>query len=120
MLSLPFAAWSYARFDRWAYTVDWSAVALWITAVGTAILAAGVIVALWGLWDSRKTRDGELVTELSRRWNEEETLESKMAYTAHGPSGIVALLERLYVRRELNPRAPPTWLFSTSSSIGPR
>jgi hypothetical protein len=73
--------------------IDWTA---WITAVATSLLAGGVLVAIVGLWDARKTRHGQLVTDLSRRWDEPLTAESMILYSIHGHAGIVDLLERLY------------------------
>jgi hypothetical protein len=79
---------------------DWAA---WITAgatvfiaIGTAVLAGGVLVALWGLGDARKTRYGQLITDLSSRWDSPNMIESIMGYSAHGPDGVVNLIERLY------------------------
>lgn len=78
----------------WLDANQW--LAIWLTGVGTAILAVGVVVALIGLWDARKTRDGELVTQLGARWSDEAMTESRMAYSGHGPSGTIALLERVF------------------------
>lgn len=73
--------------------IDWAA---WITAISTAVLAAGVLVALWGIVDARRTRDGQLVTDLSRRWDEPLVHESIVAHHVHGQPGTIDLIRRLY------------------------
>jgi hypothetical protein len=87
---------SYGRLDRWADHANWDSIALVATGAGTLVLAAGVVIALIGFWDARKTRDGELVIELSQRWNEPETIESKQAYSIERADEIADLIDRLY------------------------
>jgi hypothetical protein len=87
---------SYARLDHWVDQVNWDSVALVATGVGTLILAVGVIIALFGFWDARKTRDGELVIELSHRWNEPATVESRQAYSNERASELADMIDRLY------------------------
>jgi hypothetical protein len=96
---LVYSIWS--RLHSWLDGNQW--LATWLIGIGTAVLAIGVLIALWGLRDSRKTRDGELLADLSRRWSEHDMEESIMAYSTHGPTGIVALATRLY---DLPPDAP--------------
>jgi hypothetical protein len=72
---------------------DWAG---WITAIATALLVVGAIAALWALQDARKTRDGQLVTDISRRWDETATIASIVAFSDQGPTGIITLLDRIY------------------------
>jgi hypothetical protein len=72
--------------------------------LATWILAAGVAFAAIALWDSHKTRDGELLADLSRRWSDASMEESMMAYSLNGPSRITALARILYAAA---PEAPP-------------
>src|SRR5579862_2267972 len=67
-----------------------------VLAISTAVLAVGVVIAAWQLRDARKTRDGELLADLSRRWSEPAMEESLMTYPSHGPAEVTALAERLY------------------------
>jgi hypothetical protein len=76
--------------------LDWLGDPIWVTAAATSVLAAGVVVALFGLRDARKTRDGELVIELSQRWNEPETVESRQLYSVRKASELAELVDRLY------------------------
>jgi hypothetical protein len=74
--------------------------------LATWILAVGVALAGWAFWDSRKTRDGELLTDLSRRWDETATVDSMRAYsTGGGPSRIIDLAKKLYEASEDDPPA---------------
>jgi hypothetical protein len=85
-----------AHFYHPARHVNWDSIALSATALGTLILAGGVIVALFGLWDSKKTRHGALVTELSARWDDFPVSESLQLFSQHGPHGVIELVERVY------------------------
>jgi hypothetical protein len=87
---------SYAGLDRWVDHVNWDSVALVATGVGTLVLAGGVILAVFGLWDAKKTRHGNLLTDLSRRWDDPLTMESLMLFSEHGPQGVTELAERTY------------------------
>jgi hypothetical protein len=93
--------------------VEWATI---LNAVGTllsaVVLGATAIYAyrsarsaLRALEDSRRTRHAQLVTDLSRRWDEADTVESMMAYSAHGPSGISDLARRLYGASKNDPPA---------------
>lgn len=81
---------------------DWPA---WITAISTAVLAIGVGAALYSLWEARRTRDGQLVTDLARRWEAPEMMEAIVEFADHGPTGISQLLDRLYPADPLAPLA---------------
>jgi hypothetical protein len=48
------------------------------------------------LRDARRTRHGELLTELSRRWEETPIIRSQRLFSAHGSEGIVALVRKVY------------------------
>lgn len=93
MILLLSLAGKFGQFYDWLDRTD---VALWVTAIATAVLAVGVFFALLGLWDARKTRDGQLVIDLARRWNEQDTVESKVAFSVEGPTKIIALMQRAY------------------------
>lgn len=68
----------------------------WVTAGATVAVAAGVVVALLGFWDARKTRDGQLLSDLSERWDHAASIDSLVAFTEHGPHGLVILIKRVY------------------------
>jgi hypothetical protein len=93
--------------------VEWATILIAVgTLLSAAILGATAVYvyrsarsALAGLEDARRTRHAQLVTDLSRRWDEPDTVESMMAYSAHGPSGISALARRLYGASEKEPPA---------------
>ena len=80
--------------------MDWPA---WITAIATVGLALGVAVALFSLWDARKTRDGQLVTDIARRWSDPDMVGSLREFSEYGPTGLIELLERVY---EADPTKP--------------
>lgn len=91
----------------WLYPKDWPA---WITAVSTgvlaaatSVLAAAAIVALQslsaareGLEDARRTRHAQLITDLSRRWDEPLAKESRNLNGELGTSGIMVAVDRIY------------------------
>jgi hypothetical protein len=77
---------------------DWPA---WITAGGTAIVAAFALVALASLRDARRTRHAAIVTDLSRRWDEPDATEARRRSGDYEPRALVELVERIY-------KPPPT------------
>lgn len=73
--------------------IDWPA---WITAVA-AVVALGIgAVAVLGLLDARRTRHAQLVTDLSRRWDEPLATESREIDGEYDTRTLVALLDRVY------------------------
>ncbi len=84
---------------------DWSS---WVTAVATGVLALAALatlivvyetaaVARSGLDDARKTRHAQLLTDLSRRWDEAQMIESRKLYSLHGPKWVLGMVEKLYI-----------------------
>jgi hypothetical protein len=84
--------------------IDWAA---WIAAggaivgAGAAVVAAVVIVktaryARESLDDAKKTRHAQLVTDLSRRWDDPEIIESSSLGAQHASAGILEVINRLY------------------------
>lgn len=94
-------------FWHWTHHANWDSISLFATGAGTLILALGVGLALVSLWDSRRTRDGELVLELSRRWNEPETVASRRAFSEKKPAEVVALVNKLYPATATGETASP-------------
>jgi hypothetical protein len=77
------------------------------TAVGTVLLAVAAIAtlivviktastAVESLNDAKKTRHGQLVTDLSRRWDEPLMVDSIKLFSEHAAGGTRALIARLY------------------------
>lgn len=81
--------------------IDWAA---WIsagaTAVGVVIVAVTAWFALDSLRDARRTRHAQLITEISRRWDEPLIIESVKLHSEHATDGIMALNQRLYLPPE--------------------
>jgi hypothetical protein len=67
-----------------------------VTAAATLLTAAGIFVALYGLADARRTRHAQIVTDLSERWDSEESAESQRAFLLQGSDAVGALFRRLY------------------------
>jgi len=75
-------------------------VAAWITAGatvgGTLILLATAILALRSLADAKRTRHGQLVVELSRRWEAPELRATLQEYGRIQNAGITQLIDKLF------------------------
>jgi hypothetical protein len=69
---------------------------VWISAWATLGLALAASVALFSLIDARRTRHGQVVTELSRRWDDPFILESVTLGREYAPSGTLELVEALW------------------------
>jgi hypothetical protein len=69
---------------------------VWITAYATVSLAIAACFGLRSLRDARKTRHGEVLTELSRRWDDHLVLKSLTLGRKYGPSGTLALVDALW------------------------
>jgi hypothetical protein len=79
---------------------DWL---VWVTAistgaiaVGTAVLAGGIVVALAGLADARRTRHGLLLADLSRRWDEPVMVQSQQLFARYATADLLELVEKLF------------------------
>lgn len=76
---------------------DWATVTAAVsTAVATALLIFSAIFAVRQLRDARQTRHGALITDLSRRWDEELIVRSQVLYSRYTETGIVTLVEKIY------------------------
>lgn len=77
--------------------IDWPA---WIAAVAAAVTTVVVVLsaifALHGLWDARRTRYGQLITELQRQWTEPAVVESIRLHTEYNADRLAALAERMF------------------------
>jgi hypothetical protein len=91
--------------------IDWAA---WIAAVATVFAAGATVVTAYivfrtanlakeTLADARRTRHAQLVTELSKRWDDPEIIESSSIGAEHASSGILGLLESLYTPKPKHP-----------------
>lgn len=79
--------------------------AVWLTALGTLVLAGAAVTALVGLRslrDARRTRHAELLADLSRRWDEPLAAESRLISGEYDSRALLDLLGRIY--------DPPSWL----------
>jgi hypothetical protein len=72
---------------------DWAA---WITAISTGVLAVGVLVAVFGFWDAKRTRHGQLITDLSIRWEEQPIVDGLKLLGREQDAEIEALVKRLF------------------------
>jgi hypothetical protein len=83
---------------------DW---ALWVTAVATGILALAALgtliivfetakIALSSVDDARKTRHGQLVVDLAKRWDERAVVESQALFGEWENSGLSDLVQVLF------------------------
>jgi hypothetical protein len=76
---------------------DWAEITSAISAaVTTLIVGATAVFALRGLRDARRTRDGQLVSDLSRRWDEPLTVQAQKLFADYTTEGIVTLVHRVY------------------------
>lgn len=76
---------------------DWLAWAsLILTAVTVVVLSVSAGFILNGIKDSRRTRHGQLVVDLTRRWDEPLVVESLQMLGAYENEELVALVKRLY------------------------
>src|SRR6266511_2622383 len=83
----------------WLHPKDWPG---WLTAVGTCVIAGFAIVALFSFRDARRTRHAELLSDLSRRWDEPLAADSREVAGEYDSRALVGLLTRIY--------EPPSWL----------
>ncbi len=72
---------------------DWATKA---AGIGSIVIAVAAMLALGSLVDARKMRHGQLFADLSRRWDDERTLESQKAFRAWGPGGTIKLIDELW------------------------
>lgn len=68
-------------------------VANWLT---FAVILVSAILAGLAILDARRTRDGQLVADLSRRWDEPAIIRSQRMFARYTSAGIVDLVEKIY------------------------
>jgi hypothetical protein len=77
--------------------IDWPA---WISAgaaVATlAIVAFTAIFALMSLQDARRTRHGQLITDLMRDWTDPLVMEAHRLHARYGEKDILALVDKVF------------------------
>jgi len=69
---------------------------VWVTAGATSALVVVGSVAILGLLDARKTRHGQVISELARRWDDALVLESLTLGREYGPTGTRELVHALW------------------------
>ena len=74
----------------WDYVVQAAPV------VGPLLVLAGLAFAWRQLRESRRTRHGQLIMDLSRRWDDADVLESARLLRLQGPEALVALVDMLW------------------------
>src|SRR4051812_3009366 len=90
------------RLGDWLGGVEWSKPdwALTTTAIATAftalVLGVTAVVVYRQLRDARRTREGELLTDLSRRWDEPLVIDSQILYGRYTEKGITDLVVKVY------------------------
>ncbi|HEX6700403.1 MAG TPA: hypothetical protein VF101_06685 [Gaiellaceae bacterium] len=67
-----------------------------LTAIGTCVIAAFAVVALFSLRDARRTRHASLLTDLSGRWDDPLAVGSREAGGEYDSAALVALVDRTY------------------------
>jgi hypothetical protein len=105
----PLSLWYF-----WPSHVNWATTAAVISAL--AAIATFVVLGLTAFYaymtaqtalsglrdaqrsldDAKTTRHGQVLTELSRRWDEERTKESIAMFNAYGVAGTLRLIRHLY------------------------
>jgi hypothetical protein len=97
-----------SRWLEWDAFADWFEATAWSdpnwaevtaavsTSVATLILIVTAIYAGRQLADARRTRDGALLVELSRRWDEKPILDSQELFAEYGNDGIIELIRKVY------------------------
>ncbi|MDQ3857479.1 MAG: DUF4760 domain-containing protein [Actinomycetota bacterium] len=90
--------------------IDWPA---WISALAsllTLIVVALTAVAAYGaLRDARRTRHGELITELSRQWSDPAVVQSIRLHGEYSAASLDALVERLFGPADEKPQDEGDW-----------
>ncbi len=77
--------------------VDWASATTAIATVATAlILLVTAILALRSLADARRTRDGQLVVDLARRWDEPLIVQSLEMLGNHSSDALAELVRKVY------------------------
>lgn len=74
-------------------------VATWAVAAGTFLLAFFALLALRGLGDSRRTRHSAVMTDLSRRWDEETLRRSRQEMAIRSSREIARISRRWWFSR---------------------
>jgi hypothetical protein len=73
--------------------VDW---ATKTTAISSIVLAGAALFALESLSDAKKTRHGQIVADLSRRWDDRVVLESVELFRVWAAGGAIKLIDTLW------------------------
>jgi hypothetical protein len=58
-----------------------------VAAVGSAVLAVGVLIAVVSLRELRRDRHLQWIFEIGRRWEDEDLKQSRLALRAYGEDG---------------------------------
>lgn len=85
---------------------------VWVLAGATIAVAIGAFAALISIIDARKTRNGQLLVELSSRWDDPTVLESASLSRVFGPVRKTKLVEELWSPgvTEHEPKQMDDWL----------
>lgn len=75
-----------------------------VTAAATVGLAVFALIALGSLADARKTRHGQILAELSRRWDDRFILESAELFGVWSSSGTIKLIDALWGTEAKDPK----------------
>lgn len=67
---------------------------IWLTALATVVLAVGVVFAWFAVRDARRTRHGQLIVDLSRRWDELAFAEQLLTRTSR--ARLLEFVNQLY------------------------
>jgi hypothetical protein len=73
------------------------------TAICSIAVAAAAGLALGSLDDARKMRHGQIVADLSRRWDDERVLESQKLFREWNSEGAIKLIDALWADESTNP-----------------
>jgi hypothetical protein len=84
------AAGSHARHAEHS-PIDWPA---WLTAIGTAVLAGGIVIAVFQLRELKRDRSLQWIFEMGRRWDNEKLEHSRVALRACKEEALAAKVAR--------------------------
>jgi hypothetical protein len=88
------------------WLLDHETLAVWITGVATGSLAIGVLVAWVALYDAKRTRHAQLVSDFSLRWDSEEILKSVQLGRKFQSDGLAELATKLFGPNAARPPDP--------------
>jgi hypothetical protein len=104
----------HGPFLQWL--LDHETAAVWLTGVSTGILAIGVLLAWYALFDAKRTRHAQLVSDFSLRWDSQEIIEAVGVSRNIGSDGLFQLATDLFgpgAARPADPQKAADW--STAS-----